>query len=356
MLPTGLVFANRYIVQGPIGRGGQGEVYAAFDKNEQFQVALKLLAPTVPDRQWVEAAILRNLSDHHILPIHNADDHLGQAYLVTALARNGSIDNHVKHAGTAGLPVDEVVAWIRQACQGIGRGHGARLVHNDVKPANLFLNDKSECVVADWGFAAQTDPSTGLAYAMGATLETIAPEVAAAWSPTGPVQSATVASDVFSLGASAYWMLAGVPPLDLSASPTQMEKMAAAAAGGAPRLRDTAPHVPRWVSDRIEKATAAAPSDRYAKAQDFAAALGQRPTVTRRWTRTNEHGAHEACWRGEPVKHGSTLVMCMVAAAGRKVDITTSHPGSGKRVTAGCGTATRATWPKAVRGFIAAVS
>jgi serine/threonine protein kinase len=93
-------FAGRYELVRSLGRGAQGEVYAVKDLYEESEAALKLLAPALPGMQWVEAAVLRNLEDHHVLPIRNADVHMGQPYLVTALARHGSIEKRIE--ATAG--------------------------------------------------------------------------------------------------------------------------------------------------------------------------------------------------------------------------------------------------------------
>jgi serine/threonine-protein kinase len=351
VLQTGIVVAGRYTVLRQLGGGGQGEVYAVYDQHEQDEVAFKLLVPVVAGRQWVEAAALRRLEDHHILPIRNADLVMGQPFLVTALARNGSIDARIAATSGVGLEIDDAVAWTRQACHGVGRGHAAGLVHNDVKPANLFLNDNDECVVADWGYAARIDGATNTAYAFGASAETVAPEVAAVWGT--PTEAASVASDIYSLGATAFWMLAGQPPIDLTGLPDAPARMAAASAPTRPRLRDVAPHVSKWVCDQVDKAISPNPSDRYSKAVELAAALGDRPPVSRRWIRTNEHSPHIGCWRGVPTDSGAAMRVCAVPGTRRRVEISTTYQSSGRRYMPGCTSTTLANWPKIVRRLIA---
>ncbi len=343
------MFAHRYELRAQLGVGAQGEVYEAFDHHEQQLVALKLLGPTSsPFGQWAEAAILRHLEDHHILPIRNADIHLGRPFLATVLASHGSVADRISSAGPAGLTTDDTVRAIREACHGIARGHDSGLIHNDIKPANLFLNDKDECVVADWGFAAVIDPSSGQANVLGATAETVAPEVAASWGSA----LATIRSDVYSLGATAYWMLTGRPPIDLTGLVGSAARMSAAATLLPARLQDLAPHVPRWVRDKIEKAMARDPADRYDSAHAFAAALGDRPSLSRRWIRTDEHAGHLACWRGIPGS-GRTYIMCMEnGPTPARCNITTISAPSGHRVRRGCAGATRTTWPRVVRRLI----
>lgn len=345
------MFAHRYEIRSSLGQGAQGEVYMAYDNHEQEVVALKLLRPS-PTGMWNEAAVLRRLSDHHILPIRNADIHMAQPFLATALAAHGSVRDQIDASGPRGLTTDDTVRWIREASHGIARGHDYGLVHNDIKPDNLFLNDKQECVAADWGFAAHIDPATGLAIVAGATAETVAPEIAGAW---GSGANATVRSDVYSLGATAYWMLSAQPPVNL-AGLVGAARMQAAASLVPARLHDVAPHVPRWVRDKIEKAMSRDPAARYASAHAFAADLGNRPAASRRWIRTDEHSNHLACWRGIPDR-GATYLLCMeVGATAARRNITTVSASSGRRVTRGCASATRTTWPRVVRGIISGLS
>lgn len=341
------LFANRYELQAQLGTGAQGEVYRAYDRFEQDVVAVKLLGPPLnPLGPWVEAVILRNLTDHHILPIRNADVHLGRAYLVTALASNGSIDDRVSAASTCGLTTDDTVRWIRQACLGVARGHDSGILHNDVKPANLFLNSLGECVVADWGFASKLDPA-GRSVPPGATAATVAPEIAARWRQNQP--DATVRSDVYSLGATAYWMLAGQPAYDFTGVVDPNARMALVASGGPPRLQDVAPHVPKWVRDKVEKALARDPAVRYGSAHEFAADLGNRPAIPRRWFRTDEHPSHLMCWRGVPDR-GVTYLMCLQTGGTPATRIIrTVSTSSSRRISKGCGIATRSTWPRVVR-------
>jgi serine/threonine protein kinase len=341
------MFAHRYELRSQLGAGAQGEVYEAFDRHEREVVAIKMLGSN-PSGLWNEAEILRKLSDHHILPIRNADIHLGQPFLTTVLASHGSIADGITAAGFAGLTTDDTVRWIREACHGVARGHNSGLIHNDIKPANLFLNDKDECVVADWGFASAIDPATGQATVFGATAETVAPEVAASWWPG----LGTARSDVYSLGAAAYWMLTSRPPADLTGLIGPAARMHGAATQVPPRLQDLAPHVPRWVRDKIEKAMATAPADRYDSAHAFAADLGNRPSQSRQWIRTDEHSGHVACWRGVP-HQGVTYVMCMeVGPTPARRQINTISASSGNRVRRGCASATASTWPRVVRRAI----
>lgn len=346
---------GRYVIKGVLGKGGGGEVYLAWDTAEQDDVALKLLYPSAhPGGPWIEAAILRRLSDGHILPIRNADVLLGQHYMVTDVANHGTVQHRIDAAGSLGLGVDQAVHWLRQACHGVARGHDAGLVHNDIKPENIFLGSGNDAMVGDWGVAGLLDPTSRLAFAFGATAETVAPEVAAAWGT--PTQAASRESDIYSLGATAYWMLAGVPPRSVPPGLSVPDAMRWASTAPLPRLHDVAPHLPARIVATVDRAMALLPQDRFATAPDLAAALGARPRVERRWARTDEHGVHLACWRGEKAG-AATYVMCLQpGTTARNRVVTTTSVTSGRRVSAGCATATASTWPSVVRRLIRAMA
>lgn len=342
------VIAGRYVVQRQLGVGGQGEVYEVLDSHENSVVALKLLTLLVPGGHWQEAQILRRLSDPHILPIRNADLASGRPYVVTELATHGTLNDQLSTTGACGLLVDDVVRLMRQACHGVARAHDLRLVHNDIKPANLFLNAEGECMVGDFGFAAAVPSSAAAAMPPGASPETAAPEIAASW--LTPALTASFASDTYALGATAFWLLAARPTHDFSGATDASAKMSIVATTPTPRLRDLAPHVPQYVATAIERAIAPVPGDRFLTVTDFAAALGARPAVARRWRRTDEHSGHLGCWRGEPDSAGSTYVLCLEQGVRpAQAVITTRHASSGHRVTVGCCAAPMRTWGQAVR-------
>jgi len=347
------LIAGRYLLQARLGSpGAQGEVYRALDTYEGDTVALKLLTSVPAGGPWMEAQILRRLVDPHILPIRNADLHIATPFLVTELAVHGTLESQVAATGSCGLTVDDVIRWTRQTCQGAARGHDLRLLHNDIKPGNLFLNAQQECLVGDFGMATLIPPGASGVIPYGATAETAAPEVAAGWQT--PALTASVLSDVYSIGATAYWLLAGRPAHDLTSATDVLAKMRIVASQAPPRLRDLAPHVPQYVAAVIERAMARIPADRIESATALAAALGNRPAVSRNWVRTDEHPGHIACWRGIPANSGSTYVLCLEAGsqANRRV-VAARHASSGKAIKRGSGGSiyTRE-WPRAIRTAI----
>lgn len=350
--PIGQLIDGRYEIQAVLAPGGQGDVYQVLDHHEHDVYVLKLLhAPgPVPANVWAEAQILRHLRDDHILEIRNAAVVLGRPYIVTAFARYGTLETALAATGGVGLPMPDVVTWMRQAAMGVARAHDAALVHNDLKPANLFLNENRDCLVGDFGGASLIPAGHATTAPRAATPETVAPEVAATWGTTAPV--ASFASDVYSLGATAYWLLAGGSPIDLGAVPPHA-KMSTVATATPARLRDVAPHVPLGVAAIIERAMAPNPADRYPTVSEFAGALGGRAAVPRTWFRTNEHAGHIGCWRGER-SGASTYVLCVESVATR-CSVTARHLKSNARVSGGTRSCKVKAWPQAVRAVIRSV-
>jgi hypothetical protein len=91
------------------------------------------------------------------------------------------------------------------------------------------------------------------------------------------------------------------------------------------------------------------PAARYGSAHEFAADLGNRPAMPRRWFRTDEHPSHLMCWRGVPDR-GVTYLMCLQPGSTPATrTISTVSTSSSRRISKGCGTATGSTWPRVVR-------
>ncbi|NNG38064.1 serine/threonine protein kinase [Flexivirga sp. ID2601S] len=343
MFAVGDLIDGRYEVRGLLGSGGQGDVLEVFDHHERDVVALKLLRPTNhPFGVWGEAQILRHLVDDHILPIRNADTHLGQPFLVTAIATEGTIGGRIP---SVGFDVAQAVRWIQQACQGIERGHDCGLLHNDIKPDNLFLDGRGNCLVGDFGMAGQIDP-TGAGIAHGGTAATVAPEVAQAV-VAGEPPYATRRSDVYSLAATLFHLLTGEPPHQFVGL-AEDDHLKHVATTLPRKIRDVAPHVPDSLARAVNAALSVDPESRPATAIEFANSIG-RPIVGRRWQRTDEHGGHIACHRG--VRSGRTDYLLCTLAGAKPTDrkLITTHAENNRKVANGTVETTRARWAATVR-------
>jgi serine/threonine protein kinase len=332
--PSAALIGGRYALISRIGGGANGDVHEVHDTYQGERVALKLLQPG-PIGVWGEAAILTGLRDDHILPVRNADVHLGQPYLVTALATHGTLKTVTPGHG---IPADEAVRWVRQLCRGTARTHDAGLLHTDIKPDNAFLDANGDALLGDFSLACLPNPATGEGHD-GGTVETMAPEACRSRLGLPDGRGATVASDVYSLGATLRFVLTGAyaHQRDPATDPQGLACMAAVAAGSRPSLFHTVPHLPKGLCDRVDQAMHVDPNRRPGNASLLAAALAAWPRPVRTWRRTDEHApTHAGCWRGE--KQNAVELLCCAIPASRGYEIETRSP-SGNRVSAACTTA-----------------
>jgi serine/threonine-protein kinase len=305
-VPIGTLIDDQYEVLDFLGGGGYGEVYRVHDRYLNTTVALKLVLAMASANVWAEAQALTQLRSPYILGVRNADVVAGVPYLVTELAAQGSANAAMTPVG---VHPEQAVRWIRHVSRGVARTHADRLLHRDIKPHNMFLTEKGDAQLGDFGIAVLMD-ANGEGPSLG-TPVTRAPEVTAG-------ESTTVQTDVFSLGASLYGLLAARFPAETGHAP----------------LRNVAPHIPRALAERVHKAMAADPRDRYQSAAEFDTALGDVPAVDRRWMRTDEHPAHAWCSRGV-AKGKADATVCLVPA-GKRWAVHAQHEPSGRRIAAAC--------------------
>lgn len=221
---------GRFVLADPIGVGGTGAVWRAWDLRSERYVAAKLL------RRYDAALLLRfvreqafRIAHPHVLAPHGwaADDEA--AVIVSELVRGGSVRDLARAAGP--LPEGFVVVLLDQALGALAAVHAAGVVHGDVKPANLLLEPtgagRPHLRLADFGVAATDDGVVFLADGPVGTLGYLAPEQAAGAAPD-PAQ------DVYALGLTGRRLLAGPGPvstlLDSMARPEARLRPSAAAA------------------------------------------------------------------------------------------------------------------------------
>ncbi len=219
------MIAGRYTLEREIGRGGMGSVWLARDETLGRRVALKRVGLTpdgptpggpAPDggrpdlvRAEREAKLAARLNHPHVVAVYDlVDDPTdGARWLVMEYVEGRNLAQLVDSRGV--LPVDTAARLLAQASEALALAHEAGIVHRDVKPSNILVDDLGQVKLTDFGIArAEADVSltrTGLVTGSPAYL---APEVA-----TG--SSATPASDVWSLGATLFHALEGRPPYDV---------------------------------------------------------------------------------------------------------------------------------------------
>lgn len=266
MIPDSLA-NGRYVVEGRLGQGGMAVVLRGRDTSLERPVAIKLLAggageSELRERFLREGRFAAQLSHPNVVAVYDTGEEDGNSYIVMELVDGPSLAEEIARRGA--LPASEVSKLGRQACAGLAHAHAKGLVHRDVKPQNLLLAPGGTLKVADFGIARAAGGSATLTEA-GTLLGTaayMAPEVVQG-------DPATAASDVYSLGAVLWELVAGQPP-------RRAASLAELAAAGPPRPpSELVPDVPRELEDAIMRALAADPVHRPASAAELAAELGE---------------------------------------------------------------------------------
>jgi formylglycine-generating enzyme required for sulfatase activity len=224
---------GNFALTAKIGEGGMGSVYSAFEITTQQQVAIKILPnylarkdPQLIPRLHREAVIASKTASPHLVRVFEIQQASGHFFLVMELVRGVSAGNYAKRVreqGFVGLPEREAIEICLAATTGLIVAHRAGIVHRDIKPDNILLPGDSpdriqplQAKLADLGLAcceALGHSLTGTQMTMG-TPGFIAPEQARSSS------KAERRSDIFSMGATLYALLAGRPP-HLGATPLE---------------------------------------------------------------------------------------------------------------------------------------
>jgi serine/threonine protein kinase len=202
---------GRYEIERIIGVGGMGIVLKGFDSELNRPVAIKLLAPHLArvgaarQRFAREAKAAAAVVHEHVVPIHNVESEHAQPFLVMQFIPGESLQARVEREGP--LTVTEILRIGRQAAAGLAAAHAQGLVHRDVKPANILLENGVERVyLTDFGLArASDDASLTRTGVVAGTPHYMSPEQADG-------QPLDHRSDLFSLGSVLYFMATGHPP------------------------------------------------------------------------------------------------------------------------------------------------
>ncbi|MCS7480530.1 serine/threonine-protein kinase [Umezawaea endophytica] len=197
------LLAGRYRLLDRIGSGGMGVVWAAEDRLLRRQVAIKEVHPDHEDRMRREAQVGAKVCHPNVVTVYDLVYEGDKPWLVMRLVRSRSLAAVLVDDGP--MRPSQAAAMGRQLLAGLDAVHAQGVVHCDVKPGNVLLDDRDDAYLTDFGIAADTG-SRMIGTLFGAP-SYIAPERARGL-PMGP------ASDLWSLGATLYAAVEGRPPLD----------------------------------------------------------------------------------------------------------------------------------------------
>ncbi|MEV6006610.1 serine/threonine-protein kinase [Streptomyces sp. NPDC051976] len=299
---VGSRISDRYVVIGLLGEGDAGEVHRVLDEHLNGEVAIKLFFPkSGVSATWDEARVLARLQSQYLLPVHNADVIAGTdiRYITTPVMAD-DLENACRPHG---VDAAQAARWGQQLAYGLQRMHEEGLLHRDVKPGNAYLDAHDDVLLGDLGMAVQMDEK-GCAGADG-TLATVAPEV---------LQSDTcsVASDIYSLAATLFYMVSGRYP-NGSLSLDKRSRRDRIIAGEFDKLRDVAPHISQSFGQIIDRALSTDPALRPQSAQAFANELASSHHHRRSWRQIPAHGGHDSCFEGGETTTAKAVTVCVTS-------------------------------------------
>jgi eukaryotic-like serine/threonine-protein kinase len=261
---------DRYVLERELGRGGMATVYLAREVKHDREVALKVLRPELAavlgaERFLQEIRISAKLDHPHILTLIDSGASDGFVWYVLPYVRGVSLREKLTREKQ--LSIEEAVRIATQVASALDYAHRHGVIHRDIKPENILLHE-GEAMVADFGIAlavreagGQRITETGLSLG---TPHYMSPEQA-----TGG-RELDARSDVYSLAAVVYEMLAGEPP---HTAPTVQAVIAKLLTERPTRIRTVRATVPEGIDTALAKALAKVSADRFASAAEFAAGL-----------------------------------------------------------------------------------
>src|SRR5246500_2354137 len=264
----GTTLNDRYRLEARIGAGGMSTVYRALDETLQRQVAIKLMNREVStdsdqlERFRREARAVAQLSHPHVVGVIDAGEDDGRPYIVFEYVEGETLKERIRRAGR--LPMAEAVAYAIVIARALGAAHARHIVHRDVKPQNVLIDEEGSAKVTDFGIARTLDEEglTADGRVLGTT-DYVSPEQALGQPVTGQ-------SDLYSLGIVLWEMLTGDVPFK---GDNQVAVAMKHVREPLPDVQRRRPEVSAALAAVVDRATAKRPEERYRNDEELIADL-----------------------------------------------------------------------------------
>ena len=275
---SGQLFGE-YQILDELGRGGMGVVYQAHESALDRLVALKVLpSHYAKDAEFVrrlkeEARAAAQLNHPNIVKIHAVGECQGLHYICMQYVRGRSLHELIREKGPVGLT--QALACVRQIADGLTLAHEHKLIHRDIKPHNIMIDERGRALLMDFGLARPMQAAT-MQTAQGVLVGTplyMSPEQVRGSRLDGR-------TDLYSLGITLYEMLTGCPPFEAPSAPALMYQIIHEPL---PNLHNANREATPEVAYILAKMTAKERQERYASAGHLckdldAVAAGRRPS------------------------------------------------------------------------------
>ncbi len=264
----GTILSGRYRLEARIGAGGMSTVYRATDETLQRQVAIKLMNREIAsdsdqlERFRREGRAVAQLSHPHIVGVIDYGEDDGRPYIVFEYVEGETLKERIRRTGR--LPTTEAVAYAIEIARALGVAHARHIVHRDVKPQNVLIDEEGSAKVTDFGIARTLDEEglTADGRVLGTT-DYVSPEQALGRPVTGQ-------SDLYSLGIVLYEMLTGEVPFK---GENQVAVAMKHVREELPDVQAKRPEVSSALAAIVDTATAKRVEDRYADDAELIADL-----------------------------------------------------------------------------------
>jgi serine/threonine protein kinase len=262
------IFANRYRLLGELGEGGMGVVFRAHDEKTDQTVALKVVRSDLTDDNHIlerfhrEIKILRRLDHPNIVKIHDDGIHDEFLYFTMEIATGPNLGSYVDPVDRISLEL--VLSLFGQICSAINHAHSQGVIHRDLKPTNIIIQDSKIVKLLDFGLARlESDAALTLPGQALGTAAYMAPEV-------GRGEEASPAADIYALGCLFYQLAVGELPYKAE---TPIDIIVAHQKDEIPSLRAHRPEITNEMEKAVQKAMSKSPDKRYESALQFFAEL-----------------------------------------------------------------------------------
>src|SRR3954449_5670094 len=268
--PVGTLLSGRYRLDAEIGAGGMSTVYRAFDTVLERPVAIKLMHRHIAahseqlERFRREGRAVAQLSHPHIVTVIDASEDEGTPYIVFEFVDGETLKQRIQRCGRLAIP--EALAYAIEIARALGAAHERGIVHRDIKPQNVLIDEEGSAKVTDFGIARSLDEEglTADGRVLGTT-DYVSPEQALGQDVEGQ-------SDIYSLGVVLYEMLSGSVPFS---GETQVSVAMKHVREDLPDIQIVRPEVSATLAAVLDHMTEKDLARRYADVDTLVADLGE---------------------------------------------------------------------------------